>query len=141
MTSAAHSNDPELARRVAETSPEQLASMLLKAGQRSLLQVIQAMDRKDHAAKALALARVSEIIDELSSRLNREAGGELVGNLTRIYEWWTCELILASMQNECRPFEDLSRWMGELNESWEQLHRMKMPPPRSRASRMAGLPA
>lgn len=141
MTTAAHSSEPELLRRVAETSPEQLASMLLKAGQRSLAQAVQAMHRKDHQAKGQALARCAEIIDELSARLNRESGGELAGNLSRIYEWWTCELILASMQNETKPFEDLSRWMGELNESWEQLYRMKTAPPRARLQRRAGLSA
>lgn len=141
MTTAAQPHDQEIARRIAATSPEQLASMLLRAGQKYLGQAVQAIARKDHAGKGQALARVSEIIAELSSHLNREAPGELVHNLSRIYEWWTCELVLASLQQQAEPYEAISRWMGELNDSWEQLHRIKMAHVGSMGPRLQGASA
>lgn len=127
MTTAVTINEQELAQRIADASPEQMAAMLLEAAQRFLGQAVQAMARKDYAAKGQALTRVSEIIDELSSRLNREQGGEVADNLSRIYNWWTCELILASLQDQPGPFEQISQWMGEMGETWEQAHRMRMP--------------
>jgi flagellar protein FliS len=141
MTTAVQINEQDLARRIAEATPEQMVAMLLEAAQRFLGQAVQAMVRKDHAAKGQALSRVSEIIDELSSRLNRENGGEVADNLARIYNWWTCELVLASLQNEPEPFENIGRWMGELGESWEQAHQMRMPTTPSQGAQVMGLPA
>ena len=129
MTTAVTINEQELAQRIAEASPEQMVAMLLEAAQRFLGQAVQAMARRDHAAKGQALTRVSDIIDELSSRLNREQGGEVADNLSRIYNWWTCELVLASLQDQPGPFEDIGRWMGEMGETWEQAHRMRTPSP------------
>ncbi len=138
MTITLPSNEPDLARRIAEATPEEMEAMLLDAARRFLAQAVQAMARRDHAARGQALTRVTEIIEELSARLNREQGGEVASNLARIYDWWTCELILASLQDQPGPFEEISRWMGELSESWMQAVRMRMPSAPLRGTAVVG---
>lgn len=125
MTSAATAYDQDLARRVAEATPELMVAMLLEAAQRFLDQAISAMNRNDHAAKGQAVNRVYAIIEELAARLNLEQGGDLASDLDLIYEWWSWELLQASAQMETRRLEKMIGLMGELKQSWEQLHQSK----------------
>lgn len=126
MTTSAKAYDPELAQRVAEASPELMVAMLLEAAQRFLDQAIAAMHRNDHAMKGQAVNRVYAIIEELTARLNLEQGGDLASDLDLIYEWWSWELLQASAQMEPGRLEKMSGLMGELKQSWEQLHRSKL---------------
>jgi flagellar protein FliS len=126
MTPHAHDMNDALAEKVASASPEEFVAMLLGAGQRFLAQAIQAMIRQDYAARGQALGRVAAIVEELASRLNHQDGGELVTNLSRIYGWWAGEITLAGEKLDPERLEKVSRVMGDLKETWEQLHRSRI---------------
>jgi flagellar protein FliS len=117
--------DQYLAQRVQGASPEQLVAMLLEAGQRFLNQAMNAMKNHDIPGKAKHLHRVSDIIVELTARLNHEEGGELVTNLNRIYDWWLNELFEAAQENNTDRLLPIQRQMGEFRITWEELHRKK----------------
>jgi len=117
--------DQYLAQRVQVASPEQLVALLLEGGQKFLGLALTAMKNKDLPATARYVNRVSDIILELSLRLNHEDGGELVTNLTLIYEWWTNELFEGAQRNQPERLELMRRHMGELRGTWEELHHKK----------------
>lgn len=110
-----------LAQRINGASAEQLVVMLLEGGQRFLGQAIAAMAKRDIPAKARLVNRVSAIIEELMVRLNHEEGGDLVANLSRLYEWWLNELFEGSQNNQSDRLERVHRQMGEVRASWEEL--------------------
>lgn len=120
--SYAKPTDQYLTQRILTASPEQLMVILLEGAQRYLGQAIQAMGRKDHAAGAKSLSRVTEFLCEMVLQLNHEAGGELVENLNRIYDWWTLEVFEASQERDVERLKVLSTHMGELRVTWEELH-------------------
>jgi len=122
MTPYAKASDQYLTQRVIGASPEQLMALLLEGAQRFLSQAVQAMGRKDFAAKGQALNRVSAIVEELAVRLDQEAGGDLVMNLTRLYDWWGREIIDAGAHLDPTRLERVSRQMGEMRQTWEQAH-------------------
>jgi flagellar secretion chaperone FliS len=113
--------DQYLAQRINGASTEQLVVMLLEGGLRFLRQAIAAMASRDVPAKARLVNRVSAIIEELMVRLNHEDGGELVVNLSRLYEWWLNELFEGSQNNQADRLERIHRQMGEVRSSWEEL--------------------
>ena len=86
--------DQYLAQRLEGASPEQLAAILLEGGQKFLTLALAAMRSNDIPGKARCVNRVADFILELSLRLNRQDGGEVVDNLDRIYNWWQDELFL-----------------------------------------------
>lgn len=112
-----------LTQRINGATPEQLIVILLEGGQRFLGQAIAAMVQRDIPAKARLVNRVSAIIEELMVRLNHEEGGELVANLTRLYEWWLNELFEGSQNNQPERLERVHRQMGEIRLTWEELQR------------------
>jgi flagellar protein FliS len=95
--------------------------MLLEGAQRFLNQAIVALRNRDIQTKARLVNRVSAIIEELAVRLNHEEGGEVVDNLTRIYEWWLKELFEASQKNQPERLEYIGRQMAEMKGTWDQL--------------------
>lgn len=122
MNPYAQSADTYLVQRVIGASPEQQAALLMEAGQLWLGRAIKAMGQKDHVEAGRCLSRVTEIITESVLRLNFEEGGELVGNLARIYDWWTREILEASTSRDTRRLGAVSQYMGEIRQAWEQYH-------------------
>lgn len=122
MNPYAQSADTYLVQRVMSASPEQQAALLMEGAQRFLGKAIQAIEKKEHVEMGRCLSRATEIITESMLRLNYEDGGELVENLTKIYDWWTREIFEASNAKDTARLTMVSTHMGEIRQAWEQLH-------------------
>lgn len=114
--------DKYLVQRVMAASPVQQAALLMEGGQRFIGKAIKAMEQKEYYEMGRCLSRVTEIINEAMLRLNHEEGGELVENLVKIYDWWTWEVFEASNTRDTARLAMISHHMGEIRQSWEQLH-------------------
>lgn len=114
--------DKYLVQRVMGATPVQQAALLMECGQRFLGKAIKAMEQKDHFELSRCLSRVTEVINESTLRLNHEEGGDLVENLTKVFDWWTWEVFEASTTKDADRLTALSRHMGEIRQAWEQLH-------------------
>lgn len=125
MNAYSKAADQYLAQKVASATPEELVAMLLEAGQRFIAHGLAAMEKRDHATKGRHLHRVLQIIEELHVRLDLDAGGELVMNLSRIYDWWSREVMEGGMHMEPDRLQRVAAHMGELREAWEQLAQRK----------------
>jgi flagellar protein FliS len=64
--------------------------------------------------------KVSAIIEELTLRLDLDEGGELVGNLASIYEWWLRELFSGSQKNQPERLESIVFQMAEMRVTWDR---------------------
>ncbi len=117
--------DHYLVQRIQGASPEQVAALLLEGGQRFLNLMIKAIQNQDLPSQAIYIGRISDILLGLKERLNLEDGGEIVENLIRLYDWWANELYEGSLGGEPERLRVLFNQMGELKETWEELHRRK----------------
>ncbi len=113
--------DQYLLQKINGASTEQLVAMLLEGAQRFLGQAVLHMERKDIPAKAMAVNRVSAIIEELIVWVNQEDGGELGANLLRIYDWWLSELFEGSQKNQKERLDYISKQMGEMRTTWMEV--------------------
>lgn len=114
--------DAYLVQRVMSAGPEQQAALLMEAGQRFIGKAIKAMEQSNHLEVGRCLSRVTEIINESTLRLNHEEGGELVDNLSKVYDWWIWEVFEASSTKDTARLQRLSNHMGEIRQAWEQLY-------------------
>ena len=126
MNVYARSADAYLTQRVMGASPEQLAAIIMEAGQLHLGRAIQALDRNDSTAATSSFIRITEVIKEANLLLNLEGGGELVLNLQKLYRWWMKEIMLASRDKDTVRLTAVSTAMGELRQTWEQYHVQKV---------------
>lgn len=110
-----------LIQQINGASPERLMFLLLEGAQRFLVQAVAAVRRRDIPTRARMVNRVSSIVEELAIRLNHEEGGELVMNLTRVYDWWLKELFEASQRNQAERLEAIQAQIGEMKAAWAEL--------------------
>lgn len=105
----------------AKEIPEHMVVLLLEGGQRFLAQAQEAIHRKEPLIRDHYLKRVMAILHELNSRLNPEQSSELVMNLSRVYDWWCCEILEACDRDDVDRLKTVSHQMGEIRKAWEQL--------------------
>ena len=122
MNAYARSADTYLRQRILGAGPEQQAALIMEAGQLHLGKAIQALSSNDLPAATRSFLRVSEVLLEANIRLNHEAGGEVVENLNKLYEWWTKEIMVASATKDTVRLAAVVHGMGEIRQAWEQLH-------------------
>jgi flagellar protein FliS len=128
QTAYASPTDQYLSQRINASNPEQLVAMLLEGARRFTDQAVGAIQRRDVSSKAKSVNRVSAIIEELMVRLNHEEGGELVENLTRIYEWWLHELFDGSQFNQAERLQRIAAQMETIQKTWEELGTRRITP-------------
>ena len=120
-----------LTQQINGASPERLMFLLLEGAQRFLGQAVAAVRRRDIPTRARMVNRVSSIVEELAIRLNHEEGGELVENLTKVYDWWLKELFEASQKNQPERLEAIERQIADMKLAWAELDRRQSSNPKS----------
>lgn len=95
--------------------------LLLEAAQRFLAKAEETIQSQDPLLRDFYLKKVLSILLELTNRLNGEVGGELVCNLTRIYDWWGREVMEGGELNDVSRLIGVSSQMGEIRKAWEQV--------------------
>lgn len=123
MNAYSNANHHYLTQRVVSAGPEQMVVLLLEGAQRFVLQASHAIHRRDFEAKAQAINKTLAILDELGRRLDHEQGGELAGNLLRLYRWWGNEMLEAGFKLDTSRLERVSGQMAEMRQTWEQAAR------------------
>ena len=99
--------------------PEHLAVLLLEGGQRFLTKIEEAIGGGDPRLKDHFIRKALAILDELHRRLNHEQGGELVDNLTWLYDWWRREILAAGNQGDVARLNRVRTQMGDIRQAWE----------------------
>lgn len=104
------------------TQPKgKLVVTLYEGAIKFLKQAIPAMEAEDIPAKNLLLQKAQAIIDELDGSLNMEAGGELAGNLRRLYDFLRRHLILANIRNDVQRVNEAISILEDLNSGWKAI--------------------
>ena len=112
-------SNQSLSDRITAAPPQEVVAMLLGGAQGFIDQTVVAIQQRDLPAKTRLVNRVSAIIEQLVIMLNFEGGGEVVDNLSRIYEWWLTELFEASSQNATDRLRHIAVQMGNMQETWQ----------------------
>jgi flagellar protein FliS len=102
-------------------SQGKLIIMLFNGAIRRAEEAIHEMDKKNTEAVHAHLIRAQEIIAELRSALNMEAGGEIARNLDRIYEYFQHLLITANLKKDPAPAREAITLMKEMRDTWQEL--------------------
>jgi flagellar biosynthetic protein FliS len=101
--------------------PEHIVVLLLEAAQRFIDRLQEVLGEEDPGQRAHFIHKIDAILDELHRRLNHEQGGELVGNLVRMYAWWRQEVLAASLQGNAERLQQVHAQMGGIRQAWEQV--------------------
>lgn len=104
---------------VLDADPHRLIQLLMEAALTRMAQAKGAIQRKDMEEKARLLGRVNEIIQTLNSSLDHQQGGELAGNLDRLYDYMIRRIIEASSHNDTDMIDEVMGLMLEVKTGWD----------------------
>lgn len=107
---------------VAAATPHKLITMLFEGALLSIAAARGHMQRKEIAAKGMAISKAIAIIDEgLRISLDLKAGGDLAEKLDALYEYMSHRLLVANLKNEMETLDEVAGLLNELKDAWIQI--------------------
>lgn len=105
----------------------QLLLMMFDGADRFLGQAEQRLPADDVAGFVNALGRAQAVIAELLSTLDHQRGGEIAGNLDRLYRFMLDHLIEANLAKSVRHVGQVRRILGIIGGAYREVLRHGMP--------------
>ena len=107
---------------VVAASPHQLIIMLYEGAELAVRMAIKHMNEGDVTKKCGAISKASHIIlDGLKAALNPDQGGEIAHRLETLYDYMNQRLMLAHVNNQAAPLEEVLGLLRELRGAWQQI--------------------
>ena len=100
---------------------EKLVVMLYDGAIKFMKLAIQEIENKDFEAKGRYINKAWEIINELNTVLDMEAGGEIAVNLRSLYTFMMNHLMQANLKCDVSMVEEVISCMEELNAGWKEI--------------------
>lgn len=113
-----HDPDPYFVQQVTTATPAMLTAMLFDAAVANTQIAIDHLDEARAQQARRFLIKAQEIVLELRTSLDHDAGGELAGNLERLYDFVYRQLIAASIRGEVRAARDAHAILADLRDTW-----------------------
>ncbi|MHB0975486.1 MAG: flagellar export chaperone FliS [Thiobacillus sp.] len=107
---------------VIAANPHQLIVMLYEGAELAVRMAIKHMSNGDIARKSAAITKASTIIlDGLRAALDLQQGGDLALQLDELYAYMNKRLMLAHINNQTAPLEEVLGLLRELHGAWQQI--------------------
>ena len=106
---------------VTTQSKGRLIVMLYDGAIRFLRLAIKEIENNNYEAKGRYINKAIDILNELNVVLDMDAGGEIAGNLRKLYVFMINRLSQANVQNDTQLIRDVIKLMEELNSSWKAI--------------------
>jgi flagellar secretion chaperone FliS len=103
---------------VANADPHRLVQMLLDATAERMMSARGCIERGETSRKAKLLQSCVTLIAELRGSLNMAEGGPLAQNLSTLYEYMARRLMLANVQNDIGPVNEVLSLLNEIRSAW-----------------------
>lgn len=101
--------------------PIQLIVMLYDGAVRFLQQGIEAIEARRIDDQNRCLVKTQNILAELMSSLNFEAGGEIAANLLKLYTYMYESLVQANLEDDADSAKKVLTMLDDLRDGWRQI--------------------
>lgn len=111
-------------------SPHQLITMLFDGAKTAIAMARHHMAQKEIAAKGKAISKAINIVDNglkasLDTETRDEAGAELVGNLSALYDYVAQRLLYANLRNDPALLDEADRLLDNISSAWREIDPQK----------------
>ena len=106
---------------VTTQSKGRLIVMLYEGAVKFLKLAINEAEAKSYEAKGKYIGKAQDIITELNAVLDMEAGGEIAGNLRKLYFFMNDRLSKANVKNDPEMIREVISLLEELNQGWKAI--------------------
>jgi flagellar protein FliS len=107
--------------QVSTTSQGDLVVMLFDAAVKFLVTAKVALAQGDMAGKGIAVSRTLDILNELSSSLNMEKGGDLAVNLHGLYTFCSNHLVRANLKKDPKMIDEVVKVLAGIRSAYAEI--------------------
>jgi flagellar secretion chaperone FliS len=109
----------DLETSIESANPHRLILMLFEAALLSVAKAKNYMVAENIASKGFAISKAIQIIEEgLNASVDENAGGQLAVQLKSLYAYMSQRLLFASLRNDTKALDEVSKLLGEIKEAW-----------------------
>jgi flagellar protein FliS len=126
MFQSAH--DRYLESRLLSATPLELVHLLYQGAIGAVQDARHHLANGKIAERSRAISKACAILTELTTALNREAGGELAGRLAALYDYMQRRLLEANFQQTEPPLGEVLGLLSTLTEAWTEISRSAAQP-------------
>lgn len=105
--------------QISEADPHRLIQMLMEGGLQRVTQARGAMQHGNVALKGEQIGKAIAIIGGLRESLDHKQGGEVAGNLDRLYAFMQQRLSQANLRNEVALLDEVTELLREVKSGWD----------------------
>ena len=110
-----------IATQVGTTSQADLLILLYDGAMKYLSQAKERIEARDFKGKGQLLAKASDVINELQSSLNKEKGGEIAENLSRLYFYCNSRLLMANLKMDTEAIDQVINILKGLRSAYAEI--------------------
>lgn len=115
---ADHYRQTQVESAVMEADPHRLVALLLNGACDRIRLAEACLEREDHARKGKAIGEACAIVGHLNGSLDHEAGGEIAGNLSALYDYVSRRLTEANLHNSSEALRESLALLSEVGSAW-----------------------
>lgn len=108
-----------LKAQTAQASPLQLVLVLMDGLLDELARARGHIEARRYELKAVSLEKCVSIINGMSSALDMEAGGEVVQNLARLYDYCAERLYRAGIELKVEIIDEVRQLLEQIRGGWQ----------------------
>lgn len=98
-----------------------LIVMLYDGAVKFLKLAIKESEAENYEGKGKYISKAQDIITELNAVLDMEAGGDIAGNLRKLYFFMNDRLSKANSKNDPEMIREVISLLEELNQAWRAI--------------------
>jgi flagellar protein FliS len=99
-------------------SPGQILIMLYEAAIKNVKKAAECIEKKDIPGKGVHIGKAHDIINELTTSLNFEVGGDVARDLEGLYNFMVAQLVKANIENNAEPLKAVQKNLEILLDGW-----------------------
>ena len=111
----------EVSGSVTDADPHKLVALLLNGACERIRRAKAHLEQGDLASKGKAIGEACAIVGHLNGSLDHEAGGEIAGNLSALYDYVIQRLTEANLNNDVLALQESLSLMGEIESAWNAI--------------------
>ena len=106
---------------VVDADPHKLVALLLAGACERIRTAEASLQQNDQARKGKAIGEACAIVGHLNGSLDHEAGGEIAGNLSALYDFVIMRLTEGNLHNDPTALKEALGLMVEIDSAWNAL--------------------
>ncbi|MNV38429.1 Flagellar protein FliS [compost metagenome] len=106
---------------VVDADPHKLVALLLAGACERIRTAEASLQQNDQARKGKAIGEACAIVGHLNGSLDHEAGGEIAGNLSALYDFVIMRLTEGNLQNDPTALKEALGLMVEIDSAWNAI--------------------